>query len=185
MIAFSPPPPTAPPIDPAKRERRAMIRWTLAITGMLVFGILLSVGGAVIAVHGMPMVEEDYYNKAIHWDDQLDKARASAALGWSADISVGHDATTTGERALILRLTDKSGAPIEAATVNVAFFHRADPLNLHQAQLVSTGNGIYAASVPLNRAGIWEFRLSASRPAALNPSKENFFVATLQKDLLE
>jgi nitrogen fixation protein FixH len=183
-------------------ERRAMWRWTGVIVGLLLLQLALCAVGIAAALRGKGVaVEADYYNKALHWDDQAALIRASAELGWKTDLSVGSTATTTGQRALLLKLTDKAGAPLDNAAVAVTFFHHARPMELHQAELKATGGGLYASSVPLDRRGIWEFRLTIRRvvptPSSANPADgrdlptgvsaplEQVFVATLQQDLLE
>ena len=165
-----------------RRERSAMLRWTSVIVGLLLLEIGLCAAGATAALRGKPVVESDYYNKALHWDDHVALAQASAALGWKTDLSVGEQATDKGDRALMLHLSDKAGTPIENAVVSVAFFHHAHPLELDQVELKAIGGGLYASSVPLNRKGIWEFRLTIHRPAG---ASQETFIATLQQDLFE
>jgi len=168
----------------AQTERRAMWRWTSIIVGMLLLQVVLCAIGVTAALRGKGvMVEADYYNKALHWDDQAALVRASNELGWKTELSVGATATTGGDRALLLRLVDKAGAPIENAMVSVAFFHHARPLELRQAELKSAGGGLYVSSVPLDRKGIWEFRLTIHR--VVTGAKDEMYVATLQRDLLE
>lgn len=188
-----------PPDAGSGGERRAMWRWTGVIVGMLLLQIGLCAVGISAALRGKGMaVEADYYNKALHWDDQAALARASAELGWKTELTVGDTATTSGERALMLHLVDRAGVPIDNATVAVTFFHHARPMELHPAVLKATGGGMYASSVPLDRRGIWEFRLKIQRPAAAAPepsagtpmpraagAKGDTYVATLQQDLLE
>jgi len=171
----------------AKGERRAMWRWTGVIVGLLLMQIVLCMVGVSAALRGKGVaVEADYYNKALHWDDQAALARDSSELGWKTDLSVGDAATTAGERALMLKLVDKAGVPVEGATVAVAFFHHARPLELHQAELKATGGGVYASSVALDRRGIWEFKVTIHRAGSgASAGKDDIYVATLQQDLLE
>ena len=169
-----------------RREKRARRVWTSVIVGFLLLEVGLCAAGVTAALHGKPVVEHDYYNKALHWDDQEALVQASAALGWKADLSVGADATSNGERALMLRLTNRDSTAIQDAKVSIAFFHHAHPLELTQTELGAVGGGVYAASVPLNRAGVWEFRLTIHRAAkAAGSAKDEHFVATIERDLLE
>jgi hypothetical protein len=61
-------PASAPPTR--KQARRAAILWTSIILGLLLTQIGLCAWGVYCATKGKPVaVEEDYYNKAVHWDD--------------------------------------------------------------------------------------------------------------------
>lgn len=185
--------PVRPLIPDVRVERSAMRKWTVLIVGLLLLQVVFGGVTVALAMRGRGTVEQDYYNKALHWDDHEAMVQASARLGWKADITVGSAVTSQGQRALILKLTDKDGAPVEHAQVQVAFFHRAHPMDLRQAELKATGaegGGTYAGSVPLDQAGIWEFRLTVHRPAATGTTPEKagadeMFIATLQRDLLE
>ena len=180
MIAPNAPLPAGP--DTAAQSRRAARFWGSMIVGLLSLSVGLSVMGAVFATHGKSvMVEADYYNKAIHWDQQETMQRASDDLGWKMDLKVGDTATTGGERALILTVTDKDGLPVENAQVSVSYFHHARALELHQADLKSVGSGQYATSTLLDRKGLWEFRVTIRR----GTDKPETFIATLQRDLFE
>ena len=62
----------------SRRERRAMWRWTSLIVGFLMLEFVLCGVGVTAALRGRPVVESDYYNKALHWDDHVALLRASA-----------------------------------------------------------------------------------------------------------
>ena len=53
-----------------QQSRRAALLWTTIIVGLLSLQISLCVWGMYCATSGKPVaIEEDYYNKALHWDD--------------------------------------------------------------------------------------------------------------------
>jgi hypothetical protein len=164
-------------VDP-RVARRAVIRWTSLIVGLLVLQVGLCGLGVFFALRGKAVVvEADYYNKALNWDQKQAQLRAARELAWGVDLSVGQSSTTQGQRALMLNLADAQGAAITDATVDVAYFHHARPRDVRQADLKSAGQGLYASSLPLDRRGLWEFRLTIHRG-------DQVFVETLQKDLL-
>ena len=76
-----------------------------------------------------------------------------------------------------VRLADRSGAPIEGARVAVEAFHNARASRILSAALSQQGQG-YAAVMPLDRPGLWEFRLRVTRAPEV-------FVATLTRDVTE
>ena len=51
-------------------NRRAAIRWTFFIVGLLLFNLSLVAIGVVEAIRTDPPVVKDYYNKAVNWDER-------------------------------------------------------------------------------------------------------------------
>jgi nitrogen fixation protein FixH len=76
-----------------------------------------------------------------------------------------------------VRLADKAGAPIAGAQVTVEAFHNARASRILSAALDPRGQG-YSAVMPLERPGLWEFRLRVTRGPEV-------FVATLTRDVTE
>ncbi|MGN6369224.1 MAG: FixH family protein [Phycisphaerae bacterium] len=160
-----------------RHSRKPAIFWGTFICSLLLLEIGLCTLGVCYAVSGAQVVvEADYYNKALHWDDHLALQQASLRLGWKTSLELGNTVTTAGERAVILHITDRDGKPIENAQVDVGYFHHARPAELHTAVLKASAPGTYTASVPLNRAGTWEFRISAAR-------EKDRFIEVIQQDL--
>jgi nitrogen fixation protein FixH len=168
------------------QQKRAGRRWIVAVVGLLILQMGLTLYGVGYAIRGgkSAAVEDDYYNKALHWDDHEALVRASAALGWKAQVTVGDAATTEGDHALMIQLNDATGKALEGAQINVAYFHHAAPLDLQQVTLKATGGGMYAASAPLKREGIWEFRITIHRPQDCGCGTDTF-IQTTEQDLFE
>lgn len=135
--------------------------WIGAVLGLLVanaaaMGILVAAAGADSSHH----VVDDYYRKALAWDQEMAAERASRELGWTGRLAVD------GDGAVELRLTDAAGAPITGATVRASGFHRAaagDPVHLELAEVAP---GHYRGRPVRTRAGIHELRVSAERGSA-------------------
>ncbi|MEI8195177.1 MAG: FixH family protein [Phycisphaerae bacterium] len=155
-------------------------RWwifPLIVVGLLLFQIGMSLAGVYLAERSpAAMVEADYYNKAMHWDDYEARVRASAALGWQATFTILPPAggstgiaALKGERLVEITLTDKLGRPLRGATIAGKYFHHAHPRDGLDIQLKEdptrpeAGGGIYTAQTPLRRIGTWEFRLLIKR----------------------
>lgn len=147
----------------------------------IVFGLL----GLNAAVVGITLylahsdrsfaVEPDYYQKAMAWDSAAAQRERSAALGWTASLTVG-DPTSAG-RVITLTLTDRSGAPIQEADASIIAFHNARAADHFTANLRPTETpGRYAAALPLERPGLWEFRISAARG-------QDSFATVIRRDL--
>ena len=160
-----------------KGSRKHALAWGGIIVGLLLLQIVLCTAGAYCAVGGRGVaVESDYYNKALHWDDHLALEEKSRRLGWTTQLDVGSAETSRGERALMLNLHDRTGAPLNNADVEIAYFHHAHALDLRKATLRMIRPGFYSASVELEHRGIWEFRLTVKRG-------KDTFIQTIQQDL--
>jgi len=59
-------------------ERRARRRWVAIILGLLVSQIGLTAVGIGAALHNQPKVVENYYDKAVHWDELHGRTRSAA-----------------------------------------------------------------------------------------------------------
>jgi len=109
-------------------------------------------------------VEPDYYNKAVHWDDELAQRRHNTLLGWQSAITLSMSGAEGGE--LRVRLTDSTGAPVEGAAVSAEAFPVARANQVAKVELVANaegGQGDYAAPLPITRGGRWEVRLAVTR----------------------
>jgi nitrogen fixation protein FixH len=121
-------------------------------------------------------VEPNYYAKALAWDQTMAQQARNEALGWSLGLRV--DPTDArGRKIVTVNLADRAGVPIEGAQVAVEAFHNARASRIFSAALAPLGQG-YAAAMPLDRPGLWEFRLRVTRGPEV-------FVATLTRDVTE
>jgi nitrogen fixation protein FixH len=131
--------------------------WPFFIIALLVGGAGANVALMVIATRDPSFaVEPDYYRKALRWDDVMAQERENAALGWS--VEVGADSATRPTR-IALRVSDRDGAPVEDATVQVTAFHNARASQIVAATLAPARGGRYSAPLPLDRPGLWELRV--------------------------
>ncbi len=106
-------------------------------------------------------VEPDYYKKALHWDESAAEGRSSRQLGWSVRIEVGDAADVLKRRDVTCTLLDAAGEPLSGATVEVIAFPHARGQERTLVKFAEIGGGLYAASMPIPRSGLWEFRVTA------------------------
>lgn len=155
--------------------RRRGWYWPLGLVALLVASAGANIALVVITARDTSFaVEPDYYAKALAWDETMAQQARNEALGWSLGLRVD-PAGARGEATVTVRLDDRAGAPIEGAQVAVEAFHNARASRVLSAVLTPEGRG-YAASMPLDRAGLWEFRLRITRGPEV-------FVATLTRDV--
>jgi nitrogen fixation protein FixH len=136
--------------------------WPAFVVGILVLGVGVNVVLLVVANSDPSFaVEEDYYDKALRWDEKRARDAASAALGWSFDFAAVPD-LDAADGAPVMQLTvavrDADGAAVDGAAVRLETFHLARSAEVDRTRLEGRGDGLYRATLPLRRAGIWEFR---------------------------
>ena len=118
-------------------------------------------------------VEPNYYAKALAWDERMAEQRRSDALGWSVVLYV--EPTAPGRMRVMARLLDKSERAVDGARIEAEAFHNARAQRILTTAFAPAGE-IYAAEIGIDRPGLWEFRLRATRGA-------DTFVATVVTDV--
>lgn len=118
-------------------------------------------------------VEPDYYRKAADWDASAAARDRSGRLGWTAGVSARPG---DGGADLVVRLTDRSGAAVTGALLDVEAFAVARSADRLTAAGTTGEAGEAVMSLPHARAGLWEVRLSARRG-------DDAFVATRRVDV--
>ena len=108
-------------------------------------------------------VEEDYYQKALDWDQKRAQDRTNAQLGWMLDLDVARERSADGSVEVTVSLADREGRPIPDASIHLRAFHNARAAHIFESDLARGATGRYTASLPLRRPGQWEFRREAER----------------------
>lgn len=158
---------------PAAPTRAARLRWPMIIVGLL----MGHVGAMALALHvamgdagnrNGNKVIPDYYEKAVHWDDERAAQRASDTLGWTVRPAVSVFTDGAGLRPLTITVTDEAGAPVEGLVLAAELWHHAvgQPVEVDFAK-VEGAAGTYRAQVPMDRAGTWECDLVDRREGSV------------------
>jgi nitrogen fixation protein FixH len=133
--------------------------WILAIVGLLGANVIAMVVLAVAANDGGTQVIPAYYDKAAHYDDEIDRARASQVLGWHADVALAGGA-------IDVIVSDAAGAPVDGASVRVTGYQRAHAVDLLDVGLSAAGQrGHYRGGVH-DRRGSYDLTVFAERGGA-------------------
>lgn len=135
--------------------------------GLVAFIMLTSLTGASLLVyyaHSDPSfaVEANYYDRAVHWDEAAAQERMNAEMGWVVELAVPAGVGAEPGQ-LCLALTDQEGDAIEGAQVRVEAFHNARASDRTALALEPAERGRYSSPIEIGRAGLWEFRVTASR----------------------
>jgi nitrogen fixation protein FixH len=130
---------------------------------LIIVAALTALGAVVATIAiGANLMEQtivkDPYEHGLRYDH--DRAVRSR-LGWQARF----DAATLrpGGAELGFTLIDRSGAPVEGASVKVAVTRPAGPGDERQGSALPLGGGRYLAPVGFAAPGFWDVRLDASR----------------------
>lgn len=137
--------------------------WPLAVVAIL--GATIGANLWLIRVAGNDpsfAVEENYYQRGVHWDDELAQRSRNAALGWRVAATVVPLGTGNGS-SLRVALRDSLVQPLAGASVSVKAMHVARANDAVRVTLSPSGPGDYEARVPLERAGLWEIRIDVQR----------------------
>lgn len=148
--------------------------WPAAVVGVLA----ITVGANVWLIWAArdpngAVIEPDYYRKAVAWDTTAARQARSDDLRWRADAALG---ATDGARAHVrATLVDSLGAPVAGADVRLEAIHNLEAARRVHATLGESAPGVYEADAALDRAGLWELRLTARRGGEL-------FLTSLRRD---
>ena len=148
----------------AEAARGEFPTWPIIIIGMLVGHVILMLVMVYLAVSDRSFaVEPNYYEKAMHWDETQAAQRASDALGWQAELKVAETADTYKMREVQCVLCDNQRQPIQGAEVKLIAFSHARGRQRHAMRLDPGPYGQYHGQLRVDRAGFWEFRITATR----------------------
>lgn len=108
-------------------------------------------------------IEQDYYRKALEWDESAAARRASEALGWTVVVEVARDPLPSGERTVRVLLFDDQRRPITDAAVTLEAFAHARSGDRAHPQLTPSPDGSYTGRFRPALAGLWSFHVRATR----------------------
>lgn len=146
-------------------------RWfPLALGAAMVGGLCFM---AAVAVRDPSFaVEQDYYRKAVAWDDTQAQATENAKLDWSVELELDPRGSELWLRA---RVKDSRGVVIPDAQVDVEAFANARAAQVVRATLVQERDA-HATRVPLVRSGLWELRFTVQ-------ARGERFTQTIRRDV--
>lgn len=134
----------------------AATKWILAIVGLLVGNVVAMVILATVASATNPGIVPDYYERAAHYDDAIDDAARSRALGWSADVRMASNSIEVVVR-------DAKSAVIDGAVVRVSGYARAHANKTIDLVLVAVGPGTYRATTSSPAMGVHDLTVVIER----------------------
>jgi nitrogen fixation protein FixH len=148
------------------RASRAAWLWGSFVVGFLI--LQLVAGGLAIALAARDpsvAVMPDYHEKALRWDEEIARQQRSEALNWNAEVAVALVPNQPQLRNLSVRVVDANGEPIAGGTAELSFFHHTRAADFTTRSLSETEPGIYSATLPMSRSGLWDIDFTLGRNA--------------------
>ncbi len=134
------------------------------IAGALALHVVVSLVVVYVATSDPSYaVEENYYQKAVAWDEKRAQDRTNEDLGWLLEFAVEPPALPGKQPTLEVNLLDAHDEPLTGATVTVEAFHNARGDDIIRGVMTEAGEAVYRASLPMRRNGRWELRFTVDR----------------------
>lgn len=139
-------------------------QWPLFVVVLLLLNAAIAVSAIYYATTDKTFaVEPDYYRKAMRWDSYAAMRDASAKLAWRIHASVESAPSPAAKSRLIIHVTDRENTPVTDVQFRAVAFHHARAADRLELALANAGEGTYECEAAMDRAGLWEIRLIASR----------------------
>ncbi len=137
--------------------------WIGLVIGLLLLSVGIQAAMLVLASSDPSFaLEPEYEQKALEWDALKRERQRSDALGWEVKLRA-IPAKVRGQVEVRLTAMDAADQPIDGAQVSLEGFHNARLSEIRSWTLPYRGEGVYAETLPLQRAGVWEFRVRIDR----------------------
>jgi len=136
-------------------------RW---IPALFVFGFLVVIGVNAVLITAASktfsgLVVANPYKKGAEYSANQQDLAEQRRLNWRHRISVAPAAN--GELSLQVQWSDAAGFALSGMTVVASLERPVEQIEPITLRLTERGGGIYAATLQLPRAGIWDLRIRA------------------------
>jgi nitrogen fixation protein FixH len=142
--------------DAPRRPQRELTGRTVFLCLLAFFAVVTSVNAYMmsVAIRTMPGVDvKSAYEASQTYNAEIARAQAQNARGWSADVSLG---AKESERDVVIRLTDKAGAPVQGLAIEARLAHPADRKADIASRAQEIAPGVYSARFALAHTGAWD-----------------------------
>ena len=156
----------------------AHITWPLIIICFLTLGVLWGIGVVIASqIDGGPVIVDDYYDKAINWDERAALQARSAAMNWTVDVVLSISETSEQPPALRIQVQDADGIPVQGLSgrLTASRPHQSSPLADKELESDPVNPGLYHTGFPEVRTGLWDFELSLKKDTT-------HFVTSIRKE---
>ena len=137
--------------------------WPAVIVSALAIHVVVSLVVVFIATSDPSYaVEEDYYQKAINWDEKRAQDRTNENLDWNLEFSVSPPEQPGEQPKVELTLENQLGLPLTGAAVSIETFYNSLSGDILRAHFPATDeSGRSEITLPMKHNGRWELRFTA------------------------
>lgn len=140
----------------------------IAWPGFVVLLLGLSITAAVLTLvlansDGGVQVIDDYYTRAVHFDEAQSRRAAFGQTGWTMMVDVEAPGTNAGLHPVVVTFRDAEGAPVTGLRGTLRALRPQRARAVATIPLVEAEPGVYRQQVPVNAAGLWDFEVEARR----------------------
>ena len=133
--------------------------WPGMIIGILSFSVIANILLVMASrSDGGAQIIDNYYEKAVKWDEHQADLKRVSEMGWDVQILVGPHAE---KRAIRFVMQDKNGTPLSGLTPHVVVTSPAKLEPIADVELVPAGPGVYATEITIPHNGFFDFELTA------------------------
>jgi nitrogen fixation protein FixH len=149
-----------------KKAKRRYLLWPILLTSLIGIHTISVIVMVIVATHDSSFaLEPDWYLKGLHYEQTVEQQQANSRLKWSVQLDVGQPLDGSHRRKVTCTIRDAAGKPIENATVDLVAFAHLRANNRQSSVLLPQEGGSYAATLPFEDVGMWEFRVVVTRGA--------------------
>jgi len=148
----------------SNRRESSFRRWPIFVVGLLSLHVVGMLWAVAITARspGESAVIPDYYGKAQAWDSYKQQLAANQQLGWKLYLQPSDQLDSIGRRQATVMIVDANNRPLSGATLAVHCFHLSHGDLAADVNPLDQGGGKYLLSLPLDRAGFWEFDMTVN-----------------------
>ena len=141
-----------------KSPGREITGRTVLFSLIAFFAVVASVNGYMmsVAIRTMPGLDtKSSYEASQTYNAEIVRAQEQEARGWRADVTLGK----ADDAGVTVRLTDRSGAPVQGLAMKTKLAHPADRNADVVAEATEVSPGVYAAKFAQAHGGAWDLVL--------------------------
>jgi len=156
-----------------KRPRKDLIPAHIKYPGIVVLFLAGTVTSQVFLVRaalsdGGAQVVDDYYDKAVNWDEERALRDRGTELGWTMHASLDGTPGAQGQQVVTLSFLDAQGLPITdlSGDVTVRRPSLADPLATRPLVVAPEEPGTYRIVAPMRQHGLYDLDVDVERSSS-------------------
>lgn len=137
------------------------------LLGLSVIANMTMLYFSIVSYDGL--VEENYYNKGLNYQNQIDREKLQEKLGWSASFTHTNKTYTVIARKV-------NNTPLEKASVSLNFFRPSQSGFDQKIFLTEISPGIYQVNAKMDLKGYWNITTEIRKHNSIWKKKEKLII---------